>query len=170
MLNTKTMLAVLFAVTTVVFAGLAAYLSFKKEGNANNKKAENIASEERMHVIVHELRAPITAIKGAASLLLSKSIGEAERDKMFHVVFDSSREMLARISEILESAKVEEGKFAIKKVKSDLSVIIKEHIDVFSYAAKEKGITLIFEPTDISQFYFDPGRIGQVINNLISNS
>ena len=176
MLNTKTMLAAFFALTTAVFAGLAAYLSFKRErqalqqGNANNKKAEDIASEERMHVIVHELRAPITAIKGAASLLLSKSIGEADRDKMLHVIFDSSREMLARISEILDSAKVEEGKFAIKKVKSDLSVIIKEHIDVFSYAAKEKGIALIFEPTDISQFYFDPGRIGQVINNLISNS
>jgi len=177
MLNTKTMLAAFFALTTAVFAGLAAYLSFKRErnapplaGQANNKKAEDIASEERMYVIVHELRAPITAIKGAASLLLSKSIGEAERDKMLHVIFDSSREMLARISEILDSAKVEEGKFAIKKVKSDLSVIIKEHIDVFSYAAKEKGIALIFEPTDIPQFYFDPGRIGQVINNLISNS
>lgn len=159
-----------FALTTVVFAGLAAYLSFKRERDTNNKKAEDIASEQRMHVIVHELRAPMTAIKGAASLLLSKSIREAERDKMLHVIFDSSREMLARISEILDSAKVEEGKFAIKKVKSDLSVIIKEHIDVFSYAAKEKGIDLIFEPTDIPQFYFDPGRIGQVINNLISNS
>ena len=129
-----------FALTTAVFVGLAAYLSFKREWNASNKKAEDIASEERVHVIVHELRAPITAIKGAASLLLSKSIGEAERDKMLHIIFDSSREMLARISEILDSAKVEQGKFAIKKVKSDLSVIIKEHIDVFSYAAKEKGI------------------------------
>src|SRR3989344_1331741 len=106
-----------FAMTAAVFASLAAYLSFKREGNAppltgqtNNKKAEDIASEERMHVIVHELRAPITAIKGAASLLLSKSIGEAERDKMLHVIFDSSREMLARISEILDSVKVEEGK------------------------------------------------------------
>lgn len=164
-----------FALTTVVFAGLAVYLSFRGEkkaigsGQANNKKAEDAASE-RMHVIVHELRAPITAIKGAASLLLSKNIGEADRDKMLHVIFDSSREMLTRISEILDSAKVEEGKFTIKKVKSDLVVIIKEHIDVFSYAASEKGVSLIFEPTPIPQFPFDPGRIGQVINNLISNS
>ena len=93
-----------FVLTTVVFVGLAAYLSFRREGNESNKKAEDIASGERVQMIVHELRAPITAIKGAASLLLSKSIGEAERDKMLHIIFDSSREMLARISEILDSA------------------------------------------------------------------
>jgi len=153
-----------------VFAGLAAYLSFRGERRANKEKTRDDVASERMHVIVHELRAPITAIKGAASLLLSKSIGEEERNKMLHVIFDSSREMLSRISEILDSAKVEEGKFIIRKVKSDLSVIIKEHIDVFSYAAAGKGVYLVFQPTTIPQFFFDPGRIGQVINNLISNS
>ncbi len=159
-----------FALTTVLFAGIAAYLSFKKERSSSTSKNEEDTASERMHMIVHELRAPITAIKGAASLLISKSINDQERDKMLHIIFDSSREMLSRISEILDSAKVEEGKFIIKKVKSDLSVIIKEHIDVFLYAAEEKGISLVFQPTPIPQFFFDPGRIGEVVNNLISNS
>lgn len=159
-----------FKLSTVVFALLAANLYFRYKRKTIAQKKEETAAIERMHIIVHELRAPITAIKGAASLLLSKRIKEEDRDKMLHVIFDSSREMLARISEILDSAKLADGKFAIKKVKADLEVIIKEHIDVFSYAAREKEISLIFEPTQIPQFYFDPGRIGQVINNLLSNS
>jgi signal transduction histidine kinase len=159
-----------FALTTVLFASIAAYLSFKREKKTDIQKKEGSAAVERMHIIVHELRAPVTAIKGAASLLLSKRISEEDKDKMLHVIFDSAREMLSRISEILDSAKLAEGKFAIKKVKADLDVIMREHIDVFSYAAREKGITLVFEPAQIPQFYFDPGRIGQVINNLISNS
>ncbi len=158
-----------FAATTLVFALLAIYLSLRGEKKAKGKSDE--VRENHIHVIVHELRAPLTAIKGAASLLLSANLSEADKQKMLHAISDSAREMLVRISELLDSAKLEEGKFTIKKVKSDLSVILREHVDVFSYVALERGIDLNFNPTSvITQFYFDPGRIGQVINNLISNS
>lgn len=160
-----------FAITTVIFALLAVYLSFKGDrSGAKEKKLEGI-KDDQMHVVVHELRAPITAIKGAASLLLSQSLPEEEKQKMLHAISDSAREMLARISELLDSAKLEEGKFTIKKVKSDLYVILHEHVDVFSYAARERGVDLtLAKASEIPHFLFDPGRIGQVINNLISNS
>ena len=163
------MLVWYFAMTTAAFALLAIYLSLRGEKKVKVKSSQ--IQENHIHVIVHELRAPLTAIKGAASLLLSQNLSEGEKQKMLHAISDSAREMLARISELLDSAKFEEGKFTIKKVKSDLYVILREHVDVLSYAARERGIELNFNPTDvIAQFYFDPGRIGQVINNLISNS
>lgn len=134
------------------------------------KKLEKMRADFT-NMVVHELRAPLTAIKGASSLLLSSSLSADEEEKMMHIISDSARDMLGTISELLDVARVEEGKFAIRKVKSDLSVIAREHVEVFFYAAREKGTTINLEVAEsLPQFFFDPGRIGQVINNLLSNS
>ena len=134
------------------------------------KKIEKMR-QDFTNMIVHELRAPVTAIRGASSLLLSQTLEESEEEKMLRVISNSAREMLSTISELLDVGKIQESKFTIKKVKSDFPVILREHLDVFSYACREKGIAMSFDiDPDIPQFYFDPGRIGQVINNLLSNS
>ena len=80
------MLAWFFAGTTLVFALVAAYFAVKFEKEIKTK-SDALASP-RLHAIVHELRSPVTAIKGAASLLLSQKIGVEEQNKMLHVVFE----------------------------------------------------------------------------------
>ncbi len=127
--------------------------------------------EDFTNMIVHELRAPLTAIKGASSLLLSSSLEGNDSEKMLHIISDSARDMLSAISELLDVARMEGGKFMIKEVKSDLGIITQEHLEIFSYAAREKGVEIALDvDPEIPAFFFDPGRIGQVINNLISNS
>ncbi len=134
------------------------------------KKLEKVRSAFT-NMVVHELQAPLTAIRGASSLLLSSTLSENEEEKMMHVISDSARDMLGAILELLDVAKVEEGKFVIRKVKADLASLVGEHLEVFSYAAQEKGIAVSFAvDRPLPEFYFDPGRIGQVINNLVSNS
>lgn len=127
--------------------------------------------EDFTNMIVHELRAPLSAIKGASSLLLSSPLDKDEEKKMLRIISDSARDMLSAISELLDVARMEEGKLEIKKTESDLAAIVHDHLEVFSYAAREKQISIThdFGP-HLVPFFFDPGRIGQVINNLISNS
>ncbi len=122
-------------------------------------------------MIVHELRAPVTAIRGAASLIRSESLPKPEEEKMLSVISDAANNMLSTISELLDVASIEEGKLAIRKEKGDVVSMIKHHMEVFSYAAREKDITIDVEAQDgIPSFYFDPERLGQVINNLVSNA
>ena len=123
------------------------------------------------NMIVHELRAPTSAIRGAASLLLSENLSKTDREKMMHVISDSTANMLSTINELLDVAEMEEGKLSIKREKADLSKVILDHIDVFSYAARQKNVTIGFaREGEIPEFSFDPGRVGQVINNLVSNA
>lgn len=122
-------------------------------------------------MMVHELRAPLTAIRGAAALIISNSLPPADRDKMPRIILDSSNDMLSTVSDFLDVAKIDEGKFKLTKMKSDLARTIGEHVDVFAYAAREKNITINFDKnTSPPEFLFDPIRVGQVINNLLSNS
>lgn len=122
-------------------------------------------------MMVHELRAPATAIRGAAALLTSGMLPEADREKMPRLILDSANDMLTTVSDFLDVAKIDEGKFKLNNEKRDLAKIISEHVDVFSYAAKEKSLTINFDKNiSIKESYLDPVRIGQVINNLLSNS
>lgn len=122
------------------------------------------------NMLVHELRAPVSAIKGASNLLMSQALEKREEDKMLNVISESATDMLATISELLDVARIEEGKFLIHKTRANIEKIISEHVDVFSYAAREKGIVINFTPLGLEEFFFDPVRTGQIINNLVSNS
>ncbi|HVZ11999.1 MAG TPA: GAF domain-containing sensor histidine kinase [Patescibacteria group bacterium] len=122
-------------------------------------------------MMMHELRAPLTAIRGAASLMLSPALAQEEKDKMPRIILDSSNDMLSTVSDFLDAAKLDEGKFKLNKMLCDIVKVINEHVEVFSYAAREKKITLEFDKNvTVPQFLFDQIRVGQVINNLISNS
>ncbi len=122
-------------------------------------------------VMMHELRAPLTAIRGAAALMTSGKLPTEEAEKMPKVILESSNDMLATVADFLDAAKMDEGKFKLNLMKGSLSKIIADHLEVFGYAAREKEVTVNFDKNaDATEFYFDQIRVGQVINNLISNS
>ena len=163
------------------FAACAIYFSYKyeKEKGKEGVLVKSIDSEQKLErekenytdMMVHELRAPLTALRGAAALLLSNTLPPQEKEKMPRIILDSSNDMLSTISDFLDIAKIDEGKFKVSKAKSDLISIISEHVEVFSYPAREKNIKITFDKdTVVPQFFFDPLRVGQVVNNLLSNS
>lgn len=122
-------------------------------------------------MMVHELRAPLTAIRGTASLLVSGTLSPQDAQKMPRIISDSANDMLSTVADFLDFAKIDEGKFKLSKLPSDISKVISEHLEVFTYAAREKNITISYHSNvSIPKFLFDPIRIGQVINNFISNS
>lgn len=123
------------------------------------------------NMIVHDLRAPAVAIRGASNILCGDNLTREDEKKMLRVIADSSNNMMARISDILDVGKLSAGKLTIKKAKGNFAEFVRQHIDVFTYAAREKNIHVNFDVGEgISEFMFDSERIGQVINNLVSNS
>ncbi len=135
-----------------------------------NSKVDQV-KQDFTNMIVHELRAPASAIKGASNLLLSGSLSATDQIKMENVISASANDMLRTIEDILDYAKAKDGKLTIKKAKSDLEKLILEHIQVFGGASQEKNIELKFSHEgEVPEFYFDPLRIGEVVNNLISNA
>lgn len=127
--------------------------------------------EKFTNMVVHELRAPMSSIKGGASLLLKGNLTPEDTEKMLHIISDSSERMLMQINDLLDAAKLEAGKFAIAPDTADINEIVETKVEAFSYLASTKQITIDSEiDKTISQFNFDKMRIDQVITNLISNS
>lgn len=136
---------------------------------------KNLAThkEDFMHMVVHELRAPLTAMKGAAELMekSTTTLSLQEQQKMLRIIKEQSKRMLEEVSSLLDLAKIENGKFTIEKAPTNLSDLIKERLTFFEPQLLEKNITLIKNiDSDTPTMNIDAFRIGQVINNLLSNS
>ena len=132
--------------------------------------------EDFTHMIVHELRAPLTAIKDSSELMIevfdNKGSLQKEQQKRLLTIIDlQAKNMLEQINQVLDAAKIEAGRFSINKKLSDISKIIENSIEPFLPQAKKKQIiisTNIYFP--LPKVEVDPERITQVLNNLISNS
>ncbi|MDO8584944.1 MAG: ATP-binding protein [bacterium] len=125
-------------------------------------------------MIVHELRSPLTGINKLAEVLQLPNIAadKQKRAKDIVLIYDESRRMIALVNDLLDVARLESGKFEMTKVPSDTCGVIRERATFYTAAAEGAGVTLAVSCDDRlpKTVAFDPLRIAQTLNNLISNA
>ncbi len=136
------------------------------------EKSLTQVKEDFTNIMVHELRSPLTAIKASSEFLSSQAnFTPEEKKRLVEMISESSKKMLDKIALILDSAKMDAGLFTIRKTESDLKKLIDNRIATFTPLAAEKSINIKVEvDPGIPLFSFDPARIDEVLNNLLSNS
>lgn len=125
------------------------------------------------NMIIHELRAPLTAIRGASGLMADKTkpLNADEQHKLLQITHDQSVKLLDLVATLLDAAKLESGKFTIQKTPTDLIKTIDQSLTIFTPQAQGKQVTLIHQyPPQLPPVPFDSSRMTQVLNNLLSNS
>lgn len=130
--------------------------------------------EDSLHVMIHELRAPLTAIKDSAELIISTkdTLEEEKKMKFLEIIHQQAKKILGQIGSILDTAKLDAGKLILQKTKGDIAKLVGEEIQIFMPQAERKNISLKFRIIckDLPLISFDSIRIAQVIENLLSNS
>lgn len=132
-----------------------------------------ISTESYIPLLVHELRAPVSVIKGASDLMLREggTLSSEQIHTLLNQIRNSSSSLLDMIADILDVSKMEVGKFEVTKVSSNLANVLKEVSSYFEPLAKVKNVTMhLHIQKNPMMLSFDPERIKQVLNNLISNS
>ena len=139
------------------------------EAQANQQAKES----DFLPMLVHELRAPLSVIQGAADLLIKSTdaLNAEQIHTLLNQIKSSSSSLLKMVGDILDVSKMEAGKFQINKTYGMDEDILKEECGYFESLAKIKDITLSCPNAEgIQNFSFDPERIKQVISNLLSNA
>lgn len=137
------------------------------------EKNLDVMKDDFTNMMVHELRAPLTAIRGAASLIRTEKakLNEEEIEKLLTITTDQSTKLLNLVGGILDAAKLEAGKFALQKSITDIKKAVEQSVALFTTQAHTKHITLTLSADDsIPPFLLDPMRFGEVMNNLLSNA
>lgn len=125
-------------------------------------------------MLVHELRSPLDGIKKISEVLKNKNlkIDNKGYDEYVQLIYKNSSNMLELVSDILDVAKIEAGKFEIKKQEANVKNTIQDRVNFYSIFAKDANISLktSFAKDVPEKMMFDQEGIEHVLSNLISNA
>jgi PAS domain S-box-containing protein len=150
-----------------IIGRLFVYHDISREKSIDRMKSEFIA------VASHELRTPMTSIKGSVDLILSGFAGEMTSDahELLEIAQKSCDRLIRLINDILDLAKIEAGQVKLNLVPMDLTEVVQRSIRGVKPLADQGEISLRLDRASaLPAVEVDKDRMEQVVTNLLSNA
>jgi signal transduction histidine kinase len=133
----------------------------------------NRIKDEFLGMAAHDMRTPLTVIKGWCDLFLQHLLGTltGEQVEAIDGINQQAALMLHLINDLLDVAKIDAGKVQLAPAFHNISDIVAEYLRTQSLVAAKKHITLVNQVrSDLPPAWIDAERVGQILGNLLSNA
>lgn len=158
----------------VMVLGILLIQSIIREANQRERLQQlNEIKSEYLSFASHQVKAPMTAVKGFASLIYDGSYGDVS-DKIREAagkIRDAANRMIMTVNNILNIRRIEEGKLEYHFIAKDLNVLAHDVVEELRPLASAKSLSLTFEPTqELAIAHLDEQYFRQVLQNVIENA
>ena len=143
-----------------------------RDANSRLKELDQ-TKDEFISMASHQLRTPLTTIKGYLSMVLEGDVGKVnkEQKEMVQHAFDSAQRMVYLIADLLNVSRLQSGKFIIENKPTFLPEVVQGEIDQLKEQSANRNITMNYEaPKEFPTVSLDETKIRQVIMNFLDNA
>lgn len=146
----------------------------KQLKHANDKLVTlNDTKDDFISMASHQLRTPLTAVKGNISMVLDGDYGKIPKQlhEPLGQAFNSSERMVGLIADLLNVSRLRTGKFAIQPVSSNLDSVVQSELQQLKESARSHRLKLTYDrPKDFPTLMLDEIKVRQVIMNFVDNA
>ncbi|MDX1766101.1 MAG: ATP-binding protein, partial [Candidatus Saccharimonadales bacterium] len=141
----------------------------------SNQKLKDLdeAKDEFISMASHQLRTPLTSIKGYVSMVMDGDAGKVNKQqkKLLAEAFASSQRMVYLIADLLNVSRLKTGKFIIEPTEVDLSQIVQDEVGQLEPTAQQRNLKLSYtKPRRFPKTMLDETKIRQVVMNFVDNA
>jgi signal transduction histidine kinase len=129
--------------------------------------------DEFLSIASHQLRTPLTSIKGYVDMLLEGDFGEVSgrQREVLDDIFTSSERMVQLINDFLNVSRIQTGKFALERRPTDLEELIEKEIKLMSASLEQRNLKIDWQCDEMMPLLnVDTDKIRQVVVNMIDNA
>ncbi len=126
---------------------------------------------EFLGTVSHELRAPLTSIKGSAAAMMRapSTLDAAETQQFLRIIDNQADHILDLIGELLDAARIDAGVLSVSPEPSDMAVLVDRAVGLFQSGEGRSNVSVELPP-DLPRALADRRRVEQVLTNLLANA
>ncbi|QPJ64381.1 MAG: hybrid sensor histidine kinase/response regulator [Candidatus Nitrohelix vancouverensis] len=151
-----------------VIARVTTQLRLRRVDQENQKLVE--AKNVFLGMAAHDLRNPLVCIRGFSELLKDEDLDVESQIEYKELIHSVSNEMLTILNDLLDISQIESGKLKLTLKPNDLGKLVERRVHLNKNIAKKKEIQILSELESLPSVQFDFERMGQVLDNFISNA
>jgi len=129
---------------------------------------------EFVSLTAHQLRTPLSAIKWITKMVLDEELGKINKEQreFLEDSYKSNERMITLINDLLNVARIEEGRYVFKPILANIEEITKDVVDSYKKETKRGGLKIDFKKPEkrLPQVMVDVEKIGIAIDNLVKNA
>jgi len=143
----------------------------KLEIALDEAKVSAKVKNEFLATMSHEIRTPMNGVLGMLGLLLNTKLNEEQYNKA-RLAQNSAESLLTLINDILDFTKIDAGKMELELIDFNLNSMLGEFAETMAYQAQHKNLEIILDTSAIDEAMVvgDPGRLRQILTNLVGNA